>query len=222
MPPLAIIYVFGVSCSLVHTLAHALAGKALGADVEEIRLFGGPAIARVRLGGFLWVVNLLPGLGGYVKFRVKAIDEFSKGFEDLHPLRRILVIAAGSLTIVAVLLVCLGPVNGTLSIWHGFREVVRGGLDPVAVGVPLVRSLFQLIRISPPSTSLGIIAAKMAAFNLLPLLGLDGGLILWNPAQWRVCFSDRIALGATTVGLVAVCILCCGWLHAIARVLIFG
>jgi membrane-associated protease RseP (regulator of RpoE activity) len=222
MHPLAVVYVFGASCSLVHTIAHALAGKALGAEVEEISLFGGPTIARIRLGGTLWVVNLVPGLGTHVKFRVKGSDELSKGFNDLHPLHRILVIATGSLALVAVALACLGPMGGTRSIWHGFREVVRGGLAPVVTGAPLVRSLLQLIRVSPSSTSLGIVAAKMAAFNLLPLLPLDGGQILWNLAQWRARFSDRIAIGVTYVGLLAILILSCGWLYAIARVLIHG
>jgi len=62
----------------------------------------------------------------------------------------------------------------------------------------------------------------MAALNLLPLLPLDGGQILWNLAQWRTRFSDRIAFGVTYVSLPAILILSCGWLYAIARVLIYG
>ena len=106
--------------------------------------------------------------------------------------------------------------------WYGFREVVRGGLAPVVTGAPLARSLFKLIRVSSSSTSLGTIAAKMAAFNLVPLLPLDGGQILWNLAQWRTRFSDRIGVGATFVGMIAVLILYAGWLYAFARVLIYG
>jgi membrane-associated protease RseP (regulator of RpoE activity) len=112
MHPLAVIYVFGASCSLVHTIAHALARSVLGAEVEEISVFGGPTVARIRLGGTLWVVNLVPGFGTYVKFRVKGSDELGKGFNDLHPLHRIQVIATGSLALVAVVLACLGPTGG--------------------------------------------------------------------------------------------------------------
>ncbi len=222
MHPLAVVYVFGSCSSLIDAVAHALAGKTLGAEIEEICLFGGPTIARIHVGGIPCVVKLVPLLGGHVKFRTKQIDEFSKGFDDLHRLRRVMIVAAGTAAVAVVALTCLGPIDGMRSIWHGFREVVRGGLHPLSIGTSLVRSLLKLIQARPYTTGLGIVAAKMAAFNLLPLLPLDGGQILWTLAAWRARFFERIYLGAAYVGYVATLILTCGWLLAIGDVLFFG
>jgi membrane-associated protease RseP (regulator of RpoE activity) len=222
MYSLLIVYLFGTLLSSIHTASHAIAGRALGAEVEEIELFWGPTIARIRLGVTLLLVKLLPGPGGRVKLRGKGGDEFNTGFNDLHPMRRILIVAAGTLAVLAVASACLGPRAGIRSVGHGFRQVVRGGLAPEAIGAPLVRSMLHVIRTRPWRTGLGTIAAKMAALNLLPLLPLDGGQILWNLVQWRRRVSDRITFGVTYVGLLASLILCCGWLYAITRVLIAG
>ena len=90
------------------------------------------------------------------------------------------------------------------------------------MGAPLVRSMFGVIGESPWFTSLGIVAAKLGAFNLLPLLPLDGGQIIWTAVEWRRKYPDRITFGATYLRLIGTLILTCSWLYAVARVLLDG
>lgn len=196
-------------------------GQGVRSNVEEVSLFSGPTIARVRVGCVPVVVNLVP-LGGRVELRAKQSDEFNVSFHDLHPALRIGVFATGSLAIVAVAVACLGPIEGLHSVWRGFRQIFRGGMAPVAVGAPLVRSMFGVIGESPWFTSLGIVAAKLGAFNLLPLLPLDGGQIIWTAVEWRRKYPDRITFGATYLRLIGTLILTCSWLYAVARVLLDG
>ena len=223
MHSLFVFYLIATACSSIHTLAHAIAGRLLGAEVEEIQLFAfGPSFIRFRVHfrGVLWVLSVVPSPGGYVKFRVKGGDEFSRRFSDLPPVHRMLIMLAGSMSLVALAVACLGPIEGIHSVGSGFRQVVRGALAPIVTGAPLVRAMFDWIRLRPFPTALGIYAAKMAAAQPpAPLPPLDGGLILWNLIQWRGRFSDRIEMGVNWVGLLTTVILYCGWFSAIVHVL---
>jgi len=164
----------------------------------------------------------MPFGGSYVQFRVKDGDDFRPGLYELHRLRRVLLFVSGDLVLVAIALVCVGPMGGLRSFWHGYGQVVRGGFALVMVGEPLVRSLFGLVRVSPAWAILGIVAAKMAAFNLLPLPPLTGGQILWNLVDWRGPLADRFHVVLAWVGIVTTLILYFGWLYAIVQVLIEG
>lgn len=70
----------------------------------------------------------------------------------------LLPLLAGSLALVAEALACLGPTGGARSIWHGFSQIIRGAPAPASVGVPLLRSLLEMIRVEPASTGLGVVA----------------------------------------------------------------
>lgn len=215
MHPLVVVYLCTIACVLAHTAAQAVAGTILAADVEEVGVFSGRAIGRFRLGRTSVVVNLVP-FGAHVKFREKGIDESTKGWLDLHPLPRILIVASGCLTLFGISLVCLGPAHSLSSTWHGFGQIVRGGLNPSGVGARLVRSLLALVQRSPLSTILGIVAAKQTAANLLPWPPTDGAQVIVSLIQWRGLVGERIVLGANWIGVALHTCLMFAWAYACA------
>jgi hypothetical protein len=76
------------------------------------------------------------------------------------------------------------------------------------------------LRIGPFRIALGVLAAKMAAANLLPFPACNGGVIILTLLQWRGGLPEKIVDRMTTLGaLCAVCLMIY-WAFQILLVLI--
>jgi regulator of sigma E protease len=94
---LAVVVVFGMLVTL-HEMGHLLMAKLMGIKVLEFNVGFGPALLRVPRGETTYGVRIIP-LGGYVK--LAGMDDGETGprsFNAKPVWRRILVIAAGSVT----------------------------------------------------------------------------------------------------------------------------
>jgi membrane-associated protease RseP (regulator of RpoE activity) len=220
-------------CAGVHTGAMALVGWRVGATVEEVSLFFGPAVIRFRYRGVSYRVGAIP-LGGYVRFKgdrdkPKSADEIlfaadmePPGFWDLHPLARVAIVASGCASLVVVGALCLGPWASVRSLGRGFVQ-----LTPFAPWTPawvtggrvLAGRFVSLLRDGPFRVALGVLAVKMAAMNLLPIPSLNGGAILTYLVWWRKEPPENVLIAATNVGLCLSLIVMGYWLIQLARAL---
>lgn len=98
-------------CVAIHTGTMALVGWRLGATVEEVSFFASPGITQFRYRGVKYRIGIIP-MGGSVRFKgdrdkpksseevLFAADLGPPGFSDLHPIKRVAIVAAGCVGLV--------------------------------------------------------------------------------------------------------------------------
>lgn len=154
----------------VHLVGMAVVAAAVGAQVNEVRLFFGPALTlrreRPRIG-----IGVFP-FGGYVRLHGLAPEDAPDGprFDSLPRWRRALVFLAGNVALLVVAAFALGPVEALASAARALPQLASLFLDHAGA----VRAVRAFAAIDSPTRVLGLVAAKMAVFNLLPLAGLNG------------------------------------------------
>ncbi|MHC5537808.1 site-2 protease family protein [Singulisphaera rosea] len=228
-------YVFCILVSDLGLIVQAIVARLIGAEIESVGFCMGPVAARFRVGGIPFEWRAVPFPGGSVKLRGEEEDEaraeptsldmpsheLGTRWVDLGRWSRILIIATGCYASVVIAMVCLGPLHGLTSVYHGFRQILIGAVSPMPVRDSLVRSMFDLLRNQPFPVAFGVIAAKNAAFNLMPLPPLSGGGILFELFRTRSSIYQRIWEYSAFVGVVGSLLLSVLWGVSIVRVL-FG
>ncbi|EYF05009.1 site-2 protease family protein [Chondromyces apiculatus] len=211
--PFVVLGLASVLLVVVHISVMAIAGHLLGVVVREVSYGVGPVVlARgpVR-------VRALP-LGGSVLFKTvrdeagKASDTAAPpdpaGALDHRPLAvQLLVMLAGSLALIA-LAVALRPAEGLGSVARGFAQAAAGALGPLSTAQRLLDAAFALAMTQGFVAVVGVLAAKIAALNLLPLPMLNGGQALlallrggrsalprWQDVLHKVLILPSLAFG---------------------------
>jgi membrane-associated protease RseP (regulator of RpoE activity) len=223
-----------IPCFVLHVSTMALVGWILGATVEEVSFGFGPPCFQYPVGRVQFRFGLIP-LGGYVRFKgdqepaksteeiLFAADMEPPGFNDLHPLRRAAIAASGCLALVVLAALCLRPWQSVRSVARGFAQLVPfAPWTPswVPEGRELASRFCSLFRTGPYRTALGVLAAKVAAANLLPFPPLNGGVIILTLLQWTRRFPEKVVDGVTTLGVLCACCLTIYWSFQILLVLI--
>lgn len=220
-------------CGLI---IQAIVARLIGAEIELVGFFVGPVVARFRVAGIPIEWKAVPFPGGYVKMRGQEDDEdpaepvcvdmpaqeLGMRWVDLGRLTRVLIHATGCYVSIIIAMACLGPSHGLSSVYHGFHQILIGAVSPLPVRNALVRSMFDLLRNHPFPVAFGVIAAKNAAFNLIPLPPLSGGAIIIEVFRTRRKTYDRISEYAAFVGVIGSLLLALLWSFSIIRVLIRG
>ncbi|MES2638358.1 MAG: site-2 protease family protein [Myxococcota bacterium] len=190
----------------VHLLASAAAGRLAGARVDEIAVFLGASLPiraanpRVRLG---W----LPG--GWVRFAAPPDAPEADPLDQLPRGAGFAVALAGPAAVLGLSACLLGPAEALLTAGAVFEQIAYG-LDPQRVAGAL--RAWEGLRESPVTLA-GVVLAKVAGFNLLPLPTLAGGHALL--ALLRPPVPVRVAL--TVLGMTALLVLGAGWAVGTAR-----
>ncbi len=176
----------------LHVTTMALLGRLLGIAIREVSFGMGPTLLCV--GAFR--LRALP-LGGAVVFKDKlsetpAADAPAKRNADAgtadafdHQPRavRVLLPLAGIAALAAVAF-ALHPGSAGASVANGFMQIVSGGMAPLSTAQRLIDGATRAGALGFVPL-LGMLAAKCAAFNLLPLASMGGGqalLALLDPA----------------------------------------
>ncbi len=222
-----------VLCVLLHVSAMALAGVALGVTLREVSIGFGPTILRIgRL-----KIRMLP-IAGSVRFK-DSREEVSEEWdadadgEDLYsepdevrldqvsldgaldqrsPMTQISIGLAGCAALV-VLACVIWQVDGIHAVIDGFSQIVTGAISPFDTAQVLIADAQQVLAGMPFLGVLGLVAAKFAAFNLLPLPAANGGFVL--AAIGRSLGVDRAWPASLTTGLLLVYIgIALSWLVA--------
>lgn len=171
----------------LHVAVMALLGRWLGIAIREVSFGMGPTLLTV---GALRL-RALP-LGGAVVFKDTSVEAppadagkpwTGDAFDHQPRAVRVLLPLAGIAALVAVAF-ALRPGVAAASLAHGFVQIVAGGLAPLSLAQQLIDGAAR-VAASGFVPLLGMLAAKCAALNLLPLASMGGGqalLALFDPA----------------------------------------
>ncbi|MDQ0073087.1 membrane-associated protease RseP (regulator of RpoE activity) [Variovorax boronicumulans] len=182
----------------LHIAVMAVLGNWLGIKVRRIAFGIGP----VLLSRGLFELRLLP-LGGSVTLKDTRVewvpdDVQASYFDDAfnHRPRAVQVLlpllGAAALVLVAVV---LHPGSGLVSVGSGFVQIVAGALGPLSTAQALLEGTRASVVQYGFVSLLGLVAAKLAALNLLPLSATNGGqaLLALMTRDLRSAPSQRLA-----------------------------
>ena len=202
--------------NLVHLGGFVIAGLLSGASIEKIDIFTGPKLAVVHFRGVPLSVGCLP-TGGSVAFKGMAYSEEEaegKSFRRLPLAWRMVIIASGPLAVSLLASVCIGPVEAGRSLINGFHQFVMGAFAPSSQGQALLKKALYLFHTQPFVIVLGVVSAKIAAGNLLPVPPMNGGQLLMELFRGRIEKSNT-ASRCQMLGLTFVLLLFLGWCIAV-------
>ncbi|MGJ7608407.1 site-2 protease family protein [Variovorax sp. LT1R20] len=167
----------------LHVSVMAALGHWLGIAVRRVSLGFGPVLFSLGI----FQLRVLP-FGGAVTFKDTRSEDTTDeapvehGHVDdafNHKPRAVQVLlplaGAASLALVALL---LHPDSALASVGHGFVQIVAGGLSPLGTAQGLIDGARAFAAQQGFVPLVGMVAAKLAAFNLLPLPAMNGGQAL--------------------------------------------
>ncbi|WP_426753615.1 hypothetical protein [Myxococcus sp. Y35] len=159
-------------------LAQAAVASTLGARPVSVVLGFGPTLLSGRLGGILWAFRPL-ALGSSVGFDdpVDGAQSRSRLLQLSPPLHAAVILLPWAVQ-VGIAMACLGPTEALHQFLSGFAVPFQPALLPGRV-----ERFLALLQHGELLTAWGLMSAKLAALNLLPLPALAGGAFLLLP--WR-------------------------------------
>ncbi|MEO0708923.1 MAG: site-2 protease family protein [Cyanobacteria bacterium J06649_5] len=165
--------------TVTHVLSMAIALFLCGVTIQRISFGLGPALLKF---GIVTVSPLLAG--GSVTMldsRMESIHEtdLSQAFNHQPMWVQVWVPLSGVVGLGAVAYGLTGSA-AVSSFLAGFAQIIQGGLSPLGTAQRQLQSVQQFCEASSLQAVLGMTAAKLAAFNVLPLPGLNGGQALIN------------------------------------------
>lgn len=208
------LWLLGMGATCVWTLAQVAVATALGARPCDVRVGSGPRMLAWRMGGMAWSFRPLM-LNGSVGFKEEGVEE-PDGLDRVRRLpaaRYLVAVLAPWAVMVLVAMLCLGASEGLRHFASGFTLLFEFSALP-----DRLRRLFLLVREGEWARAWGLLCAKMAAFNLLPLPLLAGGNVLFSP--WRQRNPDWRGR-ANAVGLVVLLGFYLYVLYVLAGILFF-
>jgi membrane-associated protease RseP (regulator of RpoE activity) len=216
MRVLIILLLSHIIVMLVHTAGLAIAGRIAKASILEIAIFTGPALIKIKIRGVAFRLNLLP-IGSYVHYAT-ALDasdpDGAKLLKDLHPLTRAIIASSGCIALLLLGAACLGTAV-TQHTMSGFSQIIMGALSPLAYGAQLLQQLYQFASTEPLFATLGLVASKETAFNLLPIPVLNGGDIIINLVSIVKPISDPLKAKLNMLGLLLMLGIWACWIVAL-------
>lgn len=193
--------------NLVMGLFMAVACGAAGARPTVVRFHVGPAQLSFRLAGIRWSFGLL-STGTSISFTPEGQpeDEALSPYVKLPRARRLLVIPSGVLGMLLVAGGCLGPERALLAFGSGFEQALNVPLAPERV-----RAFFALLQAEGFWTAMGVLASKLAVFNLLPIPPMAGYMLLREGVSALRGRKSLEAPALMVVGLLAMLVLTVSW-----------
>ncbi|ABF86698.1 hypothetical protein MXAN_5067 [Myxococcus xanthus DK 1622] len=159
-------------------LAQTAVASTLGARPVSVVLGYGPTLLSARLGSILWAFRPL-ALGSAVSFDepVEGAPAKSRLLQLSPPLHAAVILLPWAVQ-VAIAMACLGSTEALRQFVSGFAVPFEPSLLPGRV-----ERFLALLRDGDLLRAWGLMSAKLAALNLLPLPALAGGTFLLLP--WR-------------------------------------
>ena len=221
--PLLSVFGLLLTVNLVHLGGFVIAGLLGGAPIEKIEIFTGPKLAAVHFRGVPLSLGLLP-TGGSVAFTgmaYSAEEAEEKSFRRLPLAWRLAIIASGPVAVLLLASVCIGPMEAGHSLINGFYQFVTGAFAPLSQGQALLKKALHLFHTQTFVVVLGVVSAKIAAGNLLPVPPMNGGQLLMELFRGRIEKSNTDSR-CQMLGLTFVILLFFGWCIAVCAFALAG
>ncbi|WP_187395167.1 site-2 protease family protein [Pigmentiphaga aceris] len=166
-----------VLCVLLHTFVIALCAAAFGIKVREVSIGLGPtafSIGRLTLRAL--------SFGSSVRFKDSREEELDESdmhdaFDGRSALVQMLIGLSGCIALVA-LSAAIWQSEAIRLVLDGFVQILWGAASPRVKAQAFLAQAEQVLAGLPFLAVLGLVAAKLAAFNLLPLPAANGGFVL--------------------------------------------
>lgn len=170
--------------------------------VKSVTWGFGPRIANLPVGASHSLeVRAIP-LTSNIVFRTRGeVGTRGRAFADLDPWWKIVMALAGCMACFVVALLMLGYDAGTHAILATYGEVLR----PVTIfndAAAQWQPMLDAARSNGFATLVALAAAKVGAFNLLPLAGLSGWVVVSLLFGWRGDDLPPAADAYTTLSLI--------------------
>jgi len=200
--------------TLLHLATIAATARAFGVGIRTVSLGFGPRV--VGIGSLR--ICALPA-GGYVRLvdsREGPLGpgEKARAFDGKSPLAQIVVSLSGCGALILAAVVLAGP-----GAWRAAAaaplQFILGAASPFGEAQDLLRGMWTFSASASTASVFGIVAAKMAGINLLPLPALNGGAAVavlaratglhkvWSPASTQALLLLLVAaLGSWLVAIV--------------------
>ena len=205
-------------CVFVHVSVMALAARLAGVAVREVSYGCGPrvlSIARVS-------IRLLP-LGGAVLMKDTRNEdvtpvEAGDAFDTQSLPARLGITLSGCAGLLGLALLAGATANIDAFI-AGFRQFFAGAFSPMNEAQQLLSTGVAFAQTQPFVSVCGLVAAKMAALNLLPFPALNGGQAIGMLLQ-GLGFRARWAERFVSPLLMVLLLLAASWLLAMGSLLV--
>ena len=193
-----VLAIFAVSTllSLLFTGGQWLYCLLVGIPVTKVQLFHGNTLVSWTRGSLTIGLGLIP-TGSFLVYDVPA-------FRSRSLLVRWGISLLGPLVLLVVAAVLLGVHQSLHQVVSGMVQLLLGILEPHKTAWPCIARLHQIFGESLWQF-VGILAAKLAAWNLLPLGVISGGRVLLEPFNPEPeGLNPAVAIYMTASALVAI------------------
>lgn len=186
----------------LHLGAMAFVGTKVGGTIKLVRLGFGPELLRFIVFGFDVGFGPLP-LGGYVQFWQTTDEQHPPPgtllFDELPGYRRAAAQLAGPFCLFVV--ACIGTLSFAWApVYSGWVDYLGAVLAPRTRGPMVLGEAVVAIRTLPALRLLGLLCAKLAAWNILPIPSLNGGSAILAMCLPNDAGGTRVATGITVFG----------------------
>ncbi|WP_408891338.1 hypothetical protein ACJ2CR_17085 [Myxococcus faecalis] len=175
------LWVLFLAVNVMWALAQAVVASALGARPLVVRIGYGPQLVAWRMAGIGWSLHPIT-LGSSASFVPEAEEGSTEPLRSrllkLPPPLHALALAVPWYVQIGVAMACLGPAEGFHQFTEGFPAVFNLSALPGRV-----ERFVGLLREGELVRAWGIMSARMASLNLLPIPSLAGGYLMLLP--WR-------------------------------------
>jgi regulator of sigma E protease len=204
---------------LIHELGHFIAAKLSHIPIEVFSIGFGRKLWSFRLGETEYRISALP-IAGYVLPKIEDLDDFFQ----IRSSRRIVFALGGPLANIVLALICLGFLNALTTGFSFYSTVIFPFVQLTTITSQFLQALPSLFS-SPDKLAgvIGIVAIggqmvasdflnilnlaimlniNFAVLNLLPILPLDGGKILFCLLEKIHSSLHRLRIPLTVTGWV--------------------
>lgn len=195
LAPFLWLWMLFFAVNVLWALAQAAVASTLGARPVLVDLGLGPVLLSTRIGGILWSFRPLAVASavGFTEAAETADAPARNRLQQLSlPLHGAVILLPWAVQ-VAIAMACLGAAEGLRQFVHGFALPFELSALPGRI-----ERLVELLRHGELLRAWGLISAKLAAINLLPMPILAGGQFLLLP--WR----ERYPVWAGLLNLLSV------------------
>ena len=185
---------------ILHMLITALLSWIFRVKIEEISIGSLLPVIKIKIGTTKLSLKAIP-IGSFIQYTDPEAPkttpiiqrDHSRYFKELPTVLTMIIVVAGCLVLLQIAITVLGK-HALLTGFAVWGQFIAGALGPFSVAQTYLADLSSFIQTAPLETLIAVVFAKYGALNLLPLGGLNGGVVF--SALSRILLSLFVPLGS--------------------------